>query len=108
MRHAIRTAIDTYEHLDALILNAGAFQLGRIRDPETTTESWRANFNLNFFTLLYTVQEALPSLLKSEFGGRVICISSGSAVANTPALGAYNASKAAMNSFCRYVISLTS
>lgn len=102
VRKAVRTAIKAYNHLDALILNAGTYELGRVRSPETTAESWRTDFEINFFSLLYTVQEALPSLLKSELGGRIICVSSGCAIISVPSLGAYSASKAAMNSFCRY------
>ena len=102
MRNAIRKTLETYKHLDALVLNAGTYELGRIRSPETTTDSWRADFEINFFSLLYTVQEALPSLIKSELGGRIICVSSGTAIISVPSLGAYSASKAAMNSFCRY------
>lgn len=68
-----------------------------------------------------TLQAALPSLRKSERGGRVVFVSSGSAVGATPAWAAYNgwsftvtwrllsviklispsASKAALNSLCR-------
>ena len=101
MRNAVAKALERFNHLDALILNAGDFELGRVGDRTTTTEAWRSLFDLNFFSVFYTVQEALPVLLKSGLGGRVICVSSSSAEANTPALGSYNASKAALNSFCR-------
>ena len=100
-REAIGLAIKTYLHLDALVLNAGTLEpMERIGSPGSTTDSWRAHFDLNFFSLLYTVQAALPSLRSSEFGGRVVFVSSGSAVSSTPSWGAYSASKAAMNSFC--------
>ncbi|EJD01105.1 short-chain dehydrogenase [Fomitiporia mediterranea MF3/22] len=101
-RDAIALAIKTYRNLDGLILNAGVVEpMGLIRDPEITTESWRRHFDVNFFSLLYTVQAALPALRSSDLRGRIIFISSGAATGGTPAWGVYNASKAAMNSFCR-------
>ncbi|KAI5124922.1 hypothetical protein M0805_007350 [Coniferiporia weirii] len=102
VRAAISLVLDTYRHIDALVLNAGVLEpLGRIGAPGTTTDSWREHFELNFFSLLYTVQAALPALRESGHGGRIVFISSGAAVSGTPAWGVYNASKAAMNSFCR-------
>lgn len=103
MRNAIATTIERFQHLDSLVLNAGDAYQARIDDPSTTTEIWREVFDVNFFSLLYTVQEALPALRESELKGRIIFVSSGSALLGTPALGVYNASKAAMNAFCRYV-----
>ncbi|KAL5508302.1 hypothetical protein ACEPAH_5921 [Sanghuangporus vaninii] len=101
-RDAIALALKTYQRIDALVLNAGVLEpLGRIDSPAITTDTWRAHFDVNFFSLLYTVQAALPALRASENGGRVIFVSSGAAVNGTPTWGAYNASKAAMNSFCR-------
>lgn len=101
-REAVNLAIKTYQHLDALVLNAGVLDpLGRLDSPDFSTDAWRQHFNINFFSLLYTVQAALPALRASDFGGRVIFVSSGAAVGGVPTWGPYNASKAAMNSFCR-------
>lgn len=103
-REAVGLAIKTYTHLDGLVLNAGTLEpIAKIGSPETTTDSWRAHFELNFFSLLYTVQAALSALRSSESGGRIVFVSSGAATGATPAWGVYNASKAAMNSFCRSV-----
>lgn len=100
VRDAVNLALKTYQRIDGLILNAAVLEpVKLISSPETTTESWRKHFDVNFFSLLYCTQAALPALRESK--GRVIFISSGSAVNSTPAMAAYNASKAAMNSFCR-------
>ncbi|THH10107.1 hypothetical protein EW145_g1536 [Phellinidium pouzarii] len=102
VREAVGLVVKIYQRIDALVLNAGVIQpFGRIEDSGTTTDSWRAHFDLNFFSLLYTVQAALPALRASTCGGRIVFISSGAAVSGTPAMGVYNASKAVMNSFCR-------
>jgi len=82
------------------VLNAAVLEpLGRI--DSANTSAWRTHFDVNFFSLVYTIQAALPALRESELGGRIVFVSSGAAVAGTPSLGAYNTSKAAMNSLCR-------
>lgn len=102
VREAVAQAIKTYHHLDALVLNAAVIDpLGRIDSPEISTDAWRQHFNVNFFSLHYTVQAALPALRASEFGGKVVFVSSGAATGGIPTWAPYNASKAAMNSFCR-------
>lgn len=55
--------------------------------------------DVNFFSLLYTIQAALPALRESK--GKVIFVSSGASLRGTYAWGPYAASKAAMNSLCR-------
>lgn len=101
-RQAVGLVLKTYRHIDGLILNAGVLEpLGTIGSSETTTDSWRKHFETNFFSLLYTVQAALPALHSSSLGGRIVFVSSGAATGGIPTWGAYNASKAAMNSFCR-------
>ena len=103
-REAITLALETYGRIDALVLNAGVLDpMGRIDSPDITTDSWRSHFDVNFFSMIYTVQSSLPTLRASKNGGRIIFISSGAAVSGTPTWGPYNASKAAMNSFCRSV-----
>ena len=102
VREAIGLTVKTYQHLDALVLNAAVLEpLGRISSSSIKTKDWHNHFNINFFSLVYSIQAALPDLRKSEFGGRIIFVSSGSAVGGLPGWGPYNASKAAMNSLCR-------
>ncbi|KAH8113257.1 short-chain dehydrogenase [Phellopilus nigrolimitatus] len=102
VREAIGLAHRTYQHLDALVLNAGVIEpFARIGSSDATADKWRAHFDVNFFSLLYTIQAALPLLHKSELGGRIVFVSSGAATGGIASWGAYNASKAAMNSLCR-------
>ncbi|KAF9268047.1 NAD(P)-binding protein [Marasmius fiardii PR-910] len=101
LMNAIKRGHDTFKHIDGLILNAGTLDpLCRIGDG-TPLSSWRSHFEGNFFYLVSAVQAALPALCSSEFGGRVVFVSSGAAVKGTAGWGPYNASKAAMNSLCR-------
>ena len=55
--------------------------------------------DVNFFSLLYTIQAALPALRESN--GKVIFVSSGASLKGVHAWGPYSASKAAVNSLCR-------
>jgi len=55
--------------------------------------------DVNFFSLLYTIQAALPALRESK--GKAIFVSSGASLKGVRAWGPYAASKAAVNSLCR-------
>jgi len=55
--------------------------------------------DVNFFSLLHTIQAALPALRESK--GKIIFVSSGASLKGMYAWGPYSASKAAMNSLCR-------
>lgn len=101
VREAIDSAARAFGRLDGVVLNAGVVEpLATIGSPESKTSDWRSLFDVNFFSLLYTVQAAIPYLRESH-PGRIIFISSGSATGNIGTMAAYNTSKAAMNSFCR-------
>jgi NAD(P)-dependent dehydrogenase (short-subunit alcohol dehydrogenase family) len=97
---ATASALATCSRIDGLVLNAAAMHIGRTDSPNTTVDAWKQLFDINVFSLIHTVRASLPQLRASK--GNIIFISSGAALSNTAAWGAYNASKAAMNSFCRY------
>ncbi|KAF8872866.1 hypothetical protein BD779DRAFT_1452409 [Infundibulicybe gibba] len=98
---AVEQAQSNFHHIDGLILNAAALDpMCRIGD-DTPLSAWKTHFDVNFFSLVTALKATLPSLRKSDFDGRVIFVSSGSAVMGNPGLGPYNTSKAAMNGLCR-------
>ena len=102
MNDALSQADKTYENIDGLILNAGVLDpMGRIGNTEISLDQWKTHFDVNFFSLVATLKASLPSLRRSELGGKVVFVSSGAAVGNIAGWGPYNASKAAMNSLCR-------
>ena len=90
------TALEKYNRLDAVILNAGVLELGRVASEELEVEKWKALLDINFFSLLHTIHAAVPELRKSK--GSIVFVSSGAAVRGVPGWGPYSASKAAMNS----------
>lgn len=99
---AISTTLKMYGHIDGLILNAATLEpMGKIASRDIPLDAWKHHFDVNFFSLVTALRATLPELRKSELGGRVVFVSSGSAVGGTAGWGPYNASKAALNSLCR-------
>lgn len=104
LTRAIGLAEKTFGAIDGMILNAGVIDpMGRIDSPEITLSQWKSHFDVNFFSLVTALRAALPTLRKSQVGGRVVFVSSGSAVSGMTGGGPYNAGKAAMNSLCRTI-----
>ncbi|KZT60239.1 NAD(P)-binding protein [Calocera cornea HHB12733] len=81
----------------ALVLNAAISIFGRV--DKYVADDWRKTFELNVFSLFNTLVPAIPALRENK--GRVIFVSSGSAVGKTAGMASYNASKAAMNAVVR-------
>ncbi|TIB12616.1 hypothetical protein E3P89_00761 [Wallemia ichthyophaga] len=95
---AVDTAIAKHGKLDCVILNHGILSpVGRIADVDVAEVT--QNMNINFVSLLHTIQLALPHLRDSR--GKILMVSSGAATGAYAAWGAYNASKAAMNTLAK-------
>lgn len=98
---SIAKAKESFNYLDGLVLNAAILDpMTRIGD-NTPIGEWKKHFDVNFFSLVTALNSSLPSLRESEFGGKVVFVSSGAAEKGAAGWGPYNASKAAMNSLCR-------
>lgn len=87
------------------MLNAGILEpLSHISDTgssdQPALQEWKELFDVNFFSVVQTLQFALPYLRK-ESKGRVVFVSSGAATKGYVGWGAYSASKAALNSLCQ-------
>ena len=110
---ALASHIDsTYGKLDVLVNNAGIMHSGEATGENTSASVeenvLRETFDVNFFSLVRLTQKMLPVLKKSE-AARIVNVSSilGSSTVqsdeSSPWSGikpfAYNASKAALNSF---------
>ncbi|KAI9669637.1 MAG: hypothetical protein M1831_007333 [Alyxoria varia] len=99
-RAMINLAVEKWGKLDALVLNHGAVEpVERIENLEMT--EWKEAFDVNFFSALALIKEALGDLRKSH--GRIIITSSGAAVKGTASWGPYGASKAMLNSLARTI-----
>jgi NAD(P)-dependent dehydrogenase (short-subunit alcohol dehydrogenase family) len=82
------------ERLDAIVNNAGVVVGGPMET--VTPEEWRRQLEINVIGQLAVTQAVLPKLRRS--GGRVVFISSVNGRLSMPLVGAYAASKAALES----------
>ncbi|MFJ6123948.1 SDR family NAD(P)-dependent oxidoreductase [Streptomyces griseoviridis] len=87
--------VSEHGHLDALINNAGAAQVGTIE--QSSLDDVRAAMEVNFFGVIATTRAALPHLRAAR--GRVITVTSVGGVVGQPFNEAYCAAKFAVEGF---------
>ena len=90
---AVDQAHRHFGRLDIVVNNAGAGQYGFVE--ELTEADVRAQFETNFFGALRVTQAALPHL-RAQGSGHILQVSSIGGVIAVPELGAYHASKWAL------------
>jgi len=83
-----------FGRLDILVNNAGITATGSVED--TTESIWRSIFETNFFAPLELMRLALP-IMRRQGAGRIVNVTSVAAMVPTPLLGAYSASKHALD-----------
>ncbi|HYN21716.1 MAG TPA: SDR family oxidoreductase, partial [Thermoanaerobaculia bacterium] len=100
VRAAVALAVEAFGGLDMLVLNAGIFPDSR-RLAELTLEEWRRVTSINLDSNVVLMRECHPLLALAPRGGRVVVIGSKNVPAPGPGVGAYSASKAALNQLAR-------
>ncbi|WP_312191438.1 SDR family oxidoreductase [Sphingobacterium sp.] len=90
------TVADSGKKVDVLVLNAGIAKQYSIED--TTEEVFDDLYNINVKGLFFTLQRLIPHL--SE-GASVVLLSSGVSVSGYAQMGAYAATKSAVDSIAR-------
>jgi NAD(P)-dependent dehydrogenase (short-subunit alcohol dehydrogenase family) len=93
---AVQQAADHFGRLDVVINNAGYGHFGMIE--ELTEDEIRAQLETNVFGALWVTQAALP-ILRAQGSGHIIQISSIGGISAFPGIGAYHASKWALEGF---------
>jgi NADP-dependent 3-hydroxy acid dehydrogenase YdfG len=95
-RKMISEAEAKHHRVDILVNNAGVMLLSPIIDADT--EDWRRMINTNVLGLMYCTHAALPGM-KKRMSGHIVNVSSVAGRTAKPTIGAYNASKWAVNGF---------
>jgi NAD(P)-dependent dehydrogenase (short-subunit alcohol dehydrogenase family) len=91
--NALKAAIERFGRIDVLVNNAGYGQMGAIE--ELTEEEIRAQFETNVFGLIAVTQAVLPHMRQAR-SGHIVNISSMAGFRGVAGMGAYNASKFAV------------
>ncbi len=94
IKTAVQQIIKECGRLDVVIANAGFGVSGSIEN--LTAKDWNRQLQVNVIGLALTVKYALPHLKKTK--GRIGLVGSVAAYLPNPNVGAYGASKAAVNS----------
>jgi NAD(P)-dependent dehydrogenase (short-subunit alcohol dehydrogenase family) len=96
IKNVIEEIQKTHFHIDVLINNAGYGMAGFFED--LTEEDIRSQMEVNFFGVQNVCREVIP-VMRARSKGRIINISSIAGQIASPCLGAYNASKWALEGF---------
>ena len=95
-RAADQRAADHFGRLDVVINNAGYGHFGMIE--ELTEDEVRSQLETNLFGALWVTQAALP-IMRAQGSGHIIQVSSIGGISAFPTVGAYHASKWALEGF---------
>lgn len=94
----VRRTVDDYGRIDVLVNNAGFSYYERHVD--STLEQWRETQAVNIEAMYVLAKLVVPHMIERRYG-RIVNISSTQAIAAESVVGAYAASKGAINAWSR-------
>ena len=94
VKHAVQTIADRYGRLDLAVNNAGVV-MDQAALANSNTELFSITIQTNLFGVYLSMKHEIQQMLKSG-GGSIVNVSSVSGIRAYPALGAYTASKYAV------------
>ncbi len=92
IKQTVAATVDTFGALDILINNAGFARLSHPSEDQYE-DIWHDSVNVMLTAHQRLIRAALPHLLKTETGGRIVNISSTEGLGATPGNGPYVAAK---------------
>ena len=99
---SIKTVVDSIikksGKIDVVINNAGTLLYGALE--EASEEEIKEIFDVNFYGVIRVINEVLPHMRKRK-QGRIISVSSGAGIIETPTFGFYCASKHALEGYMK-------
>jgi rhamnulose-1-phosphate aldolase/alcohol dehydrogenase len=98
---AVRTIVQTYGGIDALVSNAGIPAGGTLMD--LSPEEWRRSMEVNATSHFLITSEVMKAMAASGLGGSIVYIASKNAFGPGAGFGAYSAAKAAEVQLARIV-----
>ena len=95
----ITRTLDTYGHIDNLVLNAGIVRNGKVAD--LSVEDWNETIDINLTANFLLSKFALPHIVKTK--GNIVGVSSIASLRSGYGMSAYSASKAALTSLIQNI-----
>lgn len=97
----VKTIINNEGKIDVVINNAGVLLYGALE--EASEEEIKEIFDVNFYGVIRVINEILPHMRKAK-KGRIINVSSGAGIIETPTFGFYSASKHALEGYTKSLL----
>ncbi len=98
IQRLVDETVREFGKIDILVHNAGMFTVSPLHEMED--EAWDQVLNVNLRSIFKLTKAVLPHMMRQK-SGNIIHISSILSLVATPNASAYNASKGALNQFCR-------
>ena len=98
LARVVEGTIANHGRIDILVNNAGFSYYERL--TETPLEHWRETMAVNVEAMFVLARLVVPHMIENEYG-RIVNVSSTQSIAAEPVVGAYAASKGAINAWSR-------